>query len=657
MNTVLLDRGQSGAMRDVLSYRVLDSFEIFLDGKVLPFKQTKLKAILAWFCLSGQTHISRARLADMLWSGSNEEKSRGSLRNILYLLRDTPLKPGVLLIDSDREKVFANFDYPPNEVVVALNALDGGEVGPLRALSLVDADLRFATNLFGLDEEFDTFLRTHRDRTLAGMADALRGRLRDDTPPEAARILAQKLRELIPHDETATRHLMLLDIAAGNSAAALEHYNRLWAVLEDEFDVEPSEATQALAVRVKSQGAPPSAPVAIAATPLTNTDRITVYLRPVTGSGLSNETRMVIDGMHAEIVSSLLAVEDWVVIEADSETPLPGQRGSYELRSVFSPGIGEVRLILTLKDLFTGEMIWTQALPVNRADWIRNSELAVQRLASHLIGRVETHYVTRLGPIEDRELPDYDKLIRARWLMNDWTAEADRRAEDLMRGVNHGGELGLRARIRLAELLNSRSLIFPGLYAPREGVAEALRIAEGCVADNAQRADAWLALAWAAVQSGLTDRATDAAEFAILGSQSSPRRIASAAEVLALSGQTERAATLSAAVGVMDPGVNRLTLAYRVSVALLAGDYQSCLDLAQQANGAIVLGHAYAAASAALLGDNTTARALWQRFGDDLAQRWQGPGLADPMDWFLRATPIQPGPNFDAVAGALRGIS
>ncbi|MCF1710614.1 hypothetical protein L0V05_17540 [Tabrizicola sp. J26] len=643
--------------RSSLSFRVFDSFELLLNGEVVPLRPTKAKAIVAWFCLSGQSRISRSRLASLLWSGANEENSRGSLRNILYVLRDNPPVPGMDPIVSDRETVIWTLDRLPNEVAVALSALDQGDERPLRSLSLAEADLRFATDLFGLDPEFETFLRSQRDPFIAAMADALRARLQPTNQSESSRVVAEKLRELVPHDETATRHLMLLDIAAGNSAAALEHYNRLWALLDEEFDVEPSEATQALAVRIKSQGtvqAPPPQPL-LSLAPAQ--DRITVYLRPIAGDMMSDDNRIVVNGMQAEIVSSLLTVGDWIVIEADNDTPLPTMRGNFELRGVFSPGIGEMRVILTLKDTSSGRIIWTTALPLNRGDWIRNSELAVQRLASHLIGKVESHYVTNLDSLGDGDLPDYDKLVRARWLMNDWSPDSDRRAEALMRSVTTKGEVGLRARVMLAELLNSRSVVFPGLYAPREGVAEAYEIAEGCVRDDILRSDAWLALAWSSVQSGRFGRAIEAADEAALGSQSSPRRIASTAEVLALSGQTERAARLSAAVNVLDPGINRATLGYRVSIALLSGDYDGCVSYAQKSDNIIVFGYGYAAAAAELAGKPDIAKGCWDRFKSDLRRRWHGKSEPDALQWFASATPLSPEAGLNRVIDAIARIA
>ena len=631
-----------------LGYRILDGFDILRDGRPLAVKGAKARGLLAWFCLSGQRQVARSRLADLFWSGSNEEKARASLRNVLYALREDGEVP---LLLPDHVAVTANFAPPAHEIAAAIAAWDAGQGGPLAALSLEEAEVRFGADLFGLDAEFDDFLRMQCARVLTATAEALRERLA--AGGERTRVVAEKLRELVPQDELATRHLMQLDIAAGNSAAALAHYNRLWQVLDEEFDVEPAEATQLLAVQVKSQAPAPVLAGGAVSVPASQ-DRLTIYLRPIAAAGLPVETQMMIGGMQAEILTALLSYEEWVVIETEADQDLPVRRGCYELRSVFSPGLGAVRLILSLKDLATAQVIWSRPLAVNRSDWMKNSAIAVQRLAAHLTGRVEFHYIDGMGNLADENLPDYDKLVRARWLMNDWTPEADLRAEELMRSVGRaGGELGLRARIGLAELLNSRGLVFPGLAPPREGVAEALHLAESCAAQGTERADLWLALAWAALQSGRLPRAAEAAETALSGSQSSPRRIASAAEVLALAGDLDRGVELSALAGRLDTGLNRVTLGHRVAIALLAGDLESCIDLALRADGAIVLGHGYAAAAARMAGQDDRAAEIWAMFRAGLMRRWRGRAPPQPLDWFLSATPMQDRAALERIHAAL----
>ena len=73
-------------MTGVFGFRILDRFCLLHDGRELQVRGQKQKALLAWFCLSGQPALSRDRLADLLWSDSGSDKARGSLRNTLHVL-------------------------------------------------------------------------------------------------------------------------------------------------------------------------------------------------------------------------------------------------------------------------------------------------------------------------------------------------------------------------------------------------------------------------------------------------------------------------------------------------------------------------------------------------------------------------------------------
>lgn len=643
-------------MIEGLSFRVLDRFSITHCDREVPLRVQKQKAILAWFLLTGEASITRERMADLLWSGAASDKSRGSLRNTLHLLPGLPeLETPQDMLRSDRASLHANFRAAPCNITSALRAWDDGDASGLLRMGLGDAETRFAADLWGLDAEFDQFLADQRRLYLATMAEAFRTRLRAcAAPSEHSRILAERLRELQPQDELATRHLMLLEIAAGNNAAALSHYDRLWAVLDQDFDIEPSEETQSLAVAIKLQTAgPASVPVAAPV----EQRRITIFLYPFPIISLPYEDQIAVGGVQAELVSALFAVEDWVTIEASPDMPLPKTPGNYELRGALSPGLGEMRLILTLKDLCSGQLIWTWPLPMNRTDWIRNSEFAVQRIGTRLTGKVEAHYLGEVGAIDDSALADYTKLVRARWLMKDWSAVSDRRAETLLRSVTPVGDLGLRARIGLVEILNSRELIFPGLGPPHGGVPEALEIAKTCVAEAPERGDARLAFGWSSLLLNDTHAAQEAAEMVVAVSQSNPRRLAAAAEMLALCGDVARGAELSRMVGILDPGTCRVTMGYRIPVALLSHEYAAAADLAERADGAIIFGFAYGAAAAQLMGAHDRARALWHRFTTDLADKWQGEVLPDPVEWFISASSMRWGLGLEWVVPVLSEIA
>jgi DNA-binding SARP family transcriptional activator len=629
-----------------LSFRVLDRFALAHERQDIPIRSQKQKAVLAWFVLSGQSEVRRDWLADLLWSGSDQEKARGSLRSLLHLM---PPVGGAELIGSSRASLKAAFGPVPCEVRLALAAWDGGDSAPLTRIDLTEAETRFAADLWGLDPQYDAFLAEARVRYVAGLTDALRDRLRDGAAGAALRPVAERLRELTPEDELATRALMRIDMAAGNNAAALAHYDRLWSVLDEAFDIEPSEETQALAVSIKMPAAAPQ-PRA------TGVERITIFLQPFPTTALSPEDQMAVSGLQAELVSALFAVEDWVTIETSPGMALPQSPGCFELRGMLSPGLDDLRLILTLKDLSTSHLIWSWPIAMDPGRWRRNSDFAIQRIAARLTGKVESHFQSITAAIPDGDLEDYAKLVRARWLMRDWTADADQRAEHLLRAVAGHPDFGIRARVGLVDLLNSRELIFPGIGPVHAGVPEAYEIAKLCVAEAPDSAPAWMAYAWSCLLTNRLDAAEEAGLTVASLSSSVPRRLAAAAEAVSLAGNLRRGQALAAQAADLDPGTCRFTLGYRISVALLSDANTLAADLAERAAGAIIFGNAYGAVAAQRLGQADRAGRLWDAFCEDLFGRWQGAALPDPVAWLAAAISMRPGKGLEPTIATLAEI-
>ena len=76
----------------------------FTGERVLP-RSRKARALLAVLALEAPVAVSRARLAELLWSRRGEEQARGSLRQALHELQET-LKPvGVPVIRAGRDAV------------------------------------------------------------------------------------------------------------------------------------------------------------------------------------------------------------------------------------------------------------------------------------------------------------------------------------------------------------------------------------------------------------------------------------------------------------------------------------------------------------------------------------------------------------------------
>jgi hypothetical protein len=70
--------------------------------------------------------------------------------------------------------------------------------------------------------------------------------------PEAGKRIARALFQIDPTHEIACQKLMQACMASGNAGGARAAYKMLWERLDDEFDIEPSTATQQLVVAIKS---------------------------------------------------------------------------------------------------------------------------------------------------------------------------------------------------------------------------------------------------------------------------------------------------------------------------------------------------------------------------------------------------------------------
>ena len=77
---------------------------------------------------------------------------------------------------------------------------------------------------------------------------------------EATKRIAHALFQIDPTHEIACQHLMRTYVASGNTGGALAVYKQLWTCLEQEYDIEPSAATQELVVAIRNGTYRPAIP-------------------------------------------------------------------------------------------------------------------------------------------------------------------------------------------------------------------------------------------------------------------------------------------------------------------------------------------------------------------------------------------------------------
>ncbi len=178
-------------------------------------------ALLAWLALEGPT--PRARLAELLWPGSEPEASRNTLRQRLFHLKK---HCGELVVGGGALRLREGVRHDL-----------GADVGVLGDLQFPDAP------------DLNRWLHEQRERRLTGQRRDLEAQVRAlENAGELAAALpvAQTLLQLDTLSEAAHRHLMRLHYLRGDRAAALLAFDHCERTLKDEVGTRPSSDTLAL---------------------------------------------------------------------------------------------------------------------------------------------------------------------------------------------------------------------------------------------------------------------------------------------------------------------------------------------------------------------------------------------------------------------------
>ena len=217
----------------------------------MPLSARKARALLAALALARHRRSSRARLARLLWGGSDPEQARGSLRQTLARLR----RAGVTIETPELDSV-ALPEAIDTDVDAFRAALARGDAA--EAIRRYRGDLMEGQAF--RDPSIEDWLEAER-AGLRGLAtEAFAAELdRFGERPEGAE-LAHRLLALEPLRERAHRTLMRLDAARGDTSAALARFAALRDLLRRELGTVPEAETAALADEIRGgrlRGVPP----------------------------------------------------------------------------------------------------------------------------------------------------------------------------------------------------------------------------------------------------------------------------------------------------------------------------------------------------------------------------------------------------------------
>lgn len=234
----------------MIDLRVIGSFEVRgADGEAVTLTQPKRLALLLYLALAEPLGLhSRERLLALLWPEADGPSSRHSLRNALHALRQACGDDAIVT----RGETMVGL----NASVIRCDALElRAHLGARRldeALAIWRGELAAGFHVSGAPD-FEHWLDDQRAQMRDSVRAAAWQRARELSGAGRAELEAvRRALRLDPGDEPGVRSLMRLLASAGDHANALRTYQSLANYLSRELEVEPSDATRALAHELRS---------------------------------------------------------------------------------------------------------------------------------------------------------------------------------------------------------------------------------------------------------------------------------------------------------------------------------------------------------------------------------------------------------------------
>lgn len=273
-------------------------------------------------------------------------------------------------------------------------------------------------------------------------------------------------------------------------AGALAAYNRLWTVLDRDFDVEPSESTQQLIAEIKTGrldgsidlgvNRSPQKPPGLPAQP-GGLQNLVILM----GSFEANTDEHQRAAFRHELIRRLVRFREWSVIDGEAVSrPIENAGIIYVVSARMFRGSQVATLWIELKDFATGVVVWSDTYEIDAPNFAASAQGFIQQLATKLNVYVSVDRLRRVVP--NLELPAnvYDLWLRGQSLVLVLKPEAHREAAAIFSRVITEAPNFSPAYSCLAQLENAYHIVFAGEYRTAQRLERAAALAkQACALD------------------------------------------------------------------------------------------------------------------------------------------------------------------------------
>lgn len=663
-----------------LAVSLVGRLTISVNGKLVELRTQKAGAVLGYLALAETKHESRERLVGLLWSRSDEERARASLRQVVRELRSAFEDAGYSGFVAERLSIHIAADQVEVDVEDIIRGAESGRVHP-SLLNTPNLGERILEGLDDLDPSFRIWILAKRQTIQERLMRSLgAGLVAKHVTAANKKDIATAIVNLDPTHEEACCHLMRVHAEQGDVAGALRIYKALWDLLDRDYGMEPSSATEELVADIKLgvferpanrsesggrtvPGKTGSLDVAVAAE-AGNTvvaAKMRLVLRPFAMHGIDSDHSHLVQGFHQHLAASLVRFREWSVVDrppTNVAIPVPDLVLQYSIETTAYQAGAEINMVMVLRDDTTGIYVWSESFRLGLNNWFEAQQRIIRRIAMSLNVQLSAERLTRLAGEPDVSLDMHDRWLRGQSLHFKYDAESWQRAVTIFRDAIRENPAFSPCYSSLVQMNNIEHFVHPGVFRDLGKARATLELAKTAVELDPVDSRAHLCCGWSYAMALREAEAEPHMELACELNDNDPWTLLSSAHYYAFCGSIERARLRAEQSLALSPAPPYLGWGYHGIIRVLCGDYVGALEAIDRAQGVVKILPAWRAAALFHLGQPAMAQEEAQRFVNGIRSFWVGSSA--PTDeavvrWVLQAFPISVSARWEALRDGLRG--
>jgi DNA-binding SARP family transcriptional activator/TolB-like protein len=667
-----------------LSVSLVGRLGVRFNGRPIELRTRKAGAVLSYLALSEAKQESRERLVGLLWSRSDEEKARASLRQVVRELRSMLEEAGYDGFVAERLMIGIDVGRIEVDIESVIQLAEGGRVHPL-LLDTPQLDGRLLEGMDDLDPSFRVWVlakrQTIHERLMRNLDEGLTSA---SVAADSKKRIAAAIVNLDPTHEYACRYLMRGHAEEGDTAGALRIYKALWDLLDRDYAMEPSAATEELVANIKL-GVLERAPAdraasaandefavrmirgtafqsAVAMSPPANAPAKTrLVLLPFAMHGVDEDHSHLVQGFSQHLAACLVRFREWSVVDrppAAVVLPALGTAPQYCIETTAYQAGAEINIVMVLRDDTMGIYVWSESFRLGLGNWFETQQRIIRRIATSLNVQLSTERLMRLAGEPDVSLDLHDRWLRGQNLIARFDQESWQRAVAIFRDSIRESPAFSPFYSSLVQMNNIEHLVHPGVLRNLDKAKATLELAKIAVELDPVDSRAHLCCGWSYTVALREAEAAAHMDLACELNDNDPWTLLSSAHYSAFCGSIEQALLRSSQSLALSLAPSRLEWGYHCINRYMCGDYAGAIEAHDRSYNVIQTLPAWHAAALFELGQPELAREEAQRFLNGIRSFWIGPDA--PTDvaitrWFLQAHPINIRTRWETLRRSLRG--